>query len=95
MPVSSEYEKLPRKELEKLQLERLQCKVREVYEKVPFYRRAFEARGVTPTDIQDLADVTKLPFTSKLDFRDNYPHGLVVVPLEQIIRIPVGQPVSQ
>ncbi|MCK4362510.1 MAG: phenylacetate--CoA ligase [Dehalococcoidia bacterium] len=82
-----EHETMPRPELEKLQLERLKVKVREVYDRVPFYRRAFKEKGVTPDDIQTLADLTKLPFTSKLDFRDNYPYGLMAVPLEQAVRI--------
>jgi phenylacetate-CoA ligase len=82
-----EHEKMPRKQLEKLQLERLQAKVKDVYEKVPFYRRALKEKGVTPDDIKTLADLKKLPFTSKLDFRDNYPYGLMAVPLEKVIRI--------
>jgi phenylacetate-CoA ligase len=44
-------------------------------------------KGVTPDDIQSLADLTKLPFTSKLDFRDNYPFGLMAVSMEQVVRI--------
>ena len=82
-----EHEKMPRKDLEKLQLERLQAKVRVVYEKVPFYRQAFKEKGMTPDDIQTLSDLTKLPFTSKLDFRDNYPFGLMAVPHDQVVRI--------
>ena len=65
----------------------LKVKVREVYDKVSFYRRAFKEKGITPDDIKTLADLTKLPFTSKLDFRDNYPYGLTAVPMEQVIRI--------
>ena len=82
-----EHEKMPRKELEKLQLQRLQAKVREVYEKVPFYHRVFKEREVTPDDIRALADITKLPFTTKVDFRDNYPYGLMAVPMQQVVRI--------
>ena len=80
-------ETMSRTELEKLQLKRLKTKVKEVYDKVPFYRRAFKEKGVVPEDIKTLADITKLPFTSKLDFRDNYPFGLTAVPLDQVIRI--------
>jgi hypothetical protein len=54
------HETMPRPELEKLQLERLKVKVREVYDKVSFYRRAFKEKGVTPDDIKTLADLTKL-----------------------------------
>ena len=82
-----EHETLPRGEMESLQLERLQQKVREVYEKVPFYRRAFQERGVSPGDIRSLDDLSKLPFTNKTDFRDNYPFGLLTVPLKDVVRI--------
>jgi phenylacetate-CoA ligase len=81
------HEKMPRKDLERLQLERLQARVKEVYEKVPFYRRAFKEKGITPADLRSLSDLAKLPFTSKVDFRDNYPYGLMAVPLEQVVRI--------
>lgn len=82
-----EHEKMPREELDKLQLERLQVNIRDVYDKVPFYRQAFKDRQVTPDDIQTLSDITRLPFTSKLDFRDNYPFGLMTVPIEKVVRI--------
>jgi phenylacetate-CoA ligase len=82
-----EHEKMPREELEKLQLERLKTKVKDVYEKVPFYRRAFKEKGVAPEDIRDLSDLARLPFTTKLDFRDNYPFGLTTVPMDRIVRI--------
>jgi len=82
-----QYEKMPREELEKLQLERLQQKVKYVYEKVPFYRAKFQEMGVTPKDIKSLDDVTRLPFTSKTDFRDNYPFGLMAVPLSEVVRV--------
>ena len=82
-----EHETMPRKELEKLQLERLKQVVKYVYEKVPFYRRTMKDSKVTPEDIKTLSDVTKLPFTSKADFRDNYPFGLTCVPMDQVVRI--------
>jgi phenylacetate-CoA ligase len=82
-----EYEQMPRTELEKLQLERLKVKVKDVYERVPFYRQAFKEKNITPDDIKSLADLQRLPFTSKLDFRDNYPFGLMAVPHQQVVRI--------
>ena len=82
-----ENESMPRETLERLQFERLKAKVGDVYERVPFYRRTLKEKGVTPDDIQSLADLTRLPFTSKLDFRDNYPFGLMAVPMEQVVRI--------
>ncbi|MGI5836938.1 MAG: phenylacetate--CoA ligase family protein [Chloroflexota bacterium] len=82
-----EHETLSRSELEVLQLERLQQKVKDVYENVPFYRQAFQAKNVTPSDIRSLDDLAKLPFTVKTDFRDTYPFGLLAVPPKQVVRI--------
>ena len=82
-----ESEKMPRPELERLQRERLQAQVRKAYDRVHFYRRAFDERQVNPDDIRTLADITKLPFTNKLDFRDNYPYGLMAVPMEDVVRV--------
>ena len=82
-----EHEQMPRKALESLQFERLRHQLREVYEKVPFYHRAFDEQQFKPDDFHSLRDLRKLPFTTKLDFRDNYPYGLMAIPLEQIVRI--------
>ena len=82
-----EHETLSRGNMEALQLERLQRKVREVHEKVPVYRKAFQERKITPDDIRSLKDLTKLPFTTKADFRDNYPFGMLAVPLKEVVRV--------
>jgi phenylacetate-CoA ligase len=74
-------------ELRALQLERLRWTVRHAYENVPHYRRAFEAAGVHPDDVRELADLAKLPFTAKADLRDNYPFGMFAVPREQVARV--------
>ncbi len=58
-----------------------------VYANVPHYRRAFDARGVHPDDLRDLADLRRFPFTVKADLRDTYPYGLLAVPREQVVRI--------
>jgi phenylacetate-CoA ligase len=81
------YETMPRKDLERLQLERLKAQVARVNERVPFYRQAFLERGITPDSIRSLTDLTKLPFTTKNDFRDNYPFGLLAVSLDEVVRI--------
>ncbi len=81
------HETMPRTALQELQLERLQAQVARVYEKVPFYRKTFLERNLAPQAIGALEDLTKLPFTTKLDFRDNYPLGLATVPQEQIVRL--------
>lgn len=84
---NAKYETMPRKELEELQLERLKWQVARVYDKIPFYQQAFMKLGITPTSIRSLADLARLPFTVKQDFRDNYPFGLLAVPMEQVVRL--------
>ena len=68
-----EIETMDRNELEKLQLERLQKQVKNVYENVPMYRERMDKKGVKPEDIKELKDLAKLPFTTKQDLRDYYP----------------------
>lgn len=78
---------MEREEMRSLQSERLRKTVRTCYEKVPFYRKKMDARGVKPEDIQSIDDIVKLPFTTKTDLRDEYPFGLQAVPKEEIVRI--------
>jgi len=82
-----QIETIPRPELEAFQLERLKKTVSYVYERVPFYKNALKKNGVAPEDIKTLKDLARLPFTSKLDFRDNYPFGLTCVPRDEIVRV--------
>lgn len=82
-----EYETMERCALQTLQWQRLKAQVNRVYDKVPFYRQAFMAQGITPDDIRSLADLSRLPFTHKRDFRDNYPLGLCAVPTTEIVRL--------
>ena len=83
----SKEETLSRSEMQALQLARLQETVRRVYEKVPYYRKKMDEKGVKPQDIQTLADLSKLPFTTKQDMRDTYPFGLFAVEQEELVRI--------
>lgn len=78
---------LPLERLRELQLARLQRIVRRAYERVPLTRQRMEARGVTPDDLRSLADLARLPFTTKLDLRDTYPYGLFASPLSEIVRL--------
>ncbi|MBO5027249.1 MAG: phenylacetate--CoA ligase [Clostridia bacterium] len=83
----SKEETLSRSEMEQLQLSRLQETVARVYEKVPYYRAKMQEKGLTPDDIHSLADLKKLPFTTKQDMRDTYPFGLFAVPKDELVRI--------
>jgi phenylacetate-CoA ligase len=73
-------------ELRALQLERLKQAVARAV-RVPHYQRKFAAAGIGPADIKSLADLARLPFTTKDDLRQNYPFGMFAVPLNEVIRI--------
>jgi phenylacetate-CoA ligase len=84
---TEELEKLPRQGIESIQLQRLRKLVARVYERVRPYREKMDRAGVKPDDIRSLADLHKLPFTTKDDLRDNYPFGLFTVPLDDVVRV--------
>lgn len=79
-------ETLPRAEIEKIQLKRLRETAAYIYEKVAPYRKKMEEANVKPEDINSLADLKKMPFTYKTDFRDQYPCGLFAVEKKELVR---------
>jgi phenylacetate-CoA ligase len=74
-------------ELAALQLERLRVAVRRAFERVPFYREAFNRAGAHPDDLRERSDLARFPFLEKKHFRENYPFGLFAVPREQTVRL--------
>jgi len=82
-----EIEAMDRSELELLQLERLQSTLTRAYRQVKFYRRRFDRMGLKLDDIRSLADLARLPCTTREDLSENYPYGLFAVPLRDIVRI--------
>ena len=81
MKFYSEAESYPREKLREQQDAGLRKIAGYVYERVPFYKKKFDAAGVKPGDIKGVEDLPKLPFTTKGDLRDNYPYGMFAVPL--------------
>ena len=82
-----EHECMDRKDLEKLQSERLVTLVKRVYDRVPFYRSLFDEKGTAPEKVRGIADLPSLPFTRKYNLRDEYPFGLFATPLRDVVRI--------
>ena len=76
-----------REEMRALQGERLRETVQRIYHNVPSYRKKMQEVGLTPADIKGVDDLSKLPFTTKIDLRDNYPFGLFTVPMSEIVRL--------
>ena len=78
---------MSRDQMHALQSARLVKLVDYVYHNVEFYRKKMQAIDLMPGDIKSIEDITKLPFTTKDDLRDNYPFGLFAVPNSEIVRI--------
>ncbi len=81
-----QVETMPREKLAEIQLERLRKTVRRAYEKVPFYRETMDRAGVRPENINSLADLVRLPTTTKDDLRQGYPLGFLACPREEVVR---------
>jgi phenylacetate-CoA ligase len=77
-------------DLKNIQSERLRESVRYIYENCPAYKRKLDASGVKPEAIKTIADIEKLPFTTKDDIRQSYPFGLFSQPLKEITEIHVS-----
>jgi phenylacetate-CoA ligase len=78
---------MDRESMKKIQAIRLREMVEHVYHNTPFYRNKMQELGITPEDINSVDDLVKLPFTTKIDLRDNYPFGLFAVPNSEIVRV--------
>ncbi|MDQ7781345.1 MAG: phenylacetate--CoA ligase [Desulfomonilaceae bacterium] len=74
-------------QMKAFQRDKLEETLKWVYERIPFYKKAFDDKGVKPSDFQKLEDLAKFPFTVKTDLRDNYPFGLCAVPMSDVVRI--------
>jgi phenylacetate-CoA ligase len=83
-----EMESLPREEIERLQLQRLQASLANACQSVPWYQERLRAAGLQDArDLRSLADLRRLPFTVKADLRQHYPFGLFTRPVSQLARL--------
>jgi phenylacetate-CoA ligase len=79
-----EIETLERNKLEELQTERLRATLARA-SNAPFY-----AGRLKPFFKKELASpdrISELPFTTKADLRDQFPYGILAVPLDEVIRL--------
>ncbi|HYB49619.1 MAG TPA: phenylacetate--CoA ligase PaaK [Burkholderiaceae bacterium] len=74
-------------QLRALQLQRMQWSLKHAYENVAHYRAKFDRAGVHPTQLRELSDLAKFPFTTKADLRETYPYGMFAVPMREVVRI--------
>ena len=66
-----------REQIEAFQIRRLRSLVRHAYECVPYYRRLFNQAKLKPEDIRSLADLSRIPVSTRA--------GLQEVPMEEIV----------
>lgn len=91
MPFWNEkIETMPREELQRMQLDLLRAKVREMYGRSPFFHERMRSVGMHPDDVTSFEAFRRVPFMRKSDLRDNYPDKLFTVPYDQIERVHVS-----
>jgi phenylacetate-CoA ligase len=84
---NEKIEKLPREELEALQLSKLKEAVARSL-RTPFYKKRLAEAGVSsPDNIKSLDDLKRIPFTTKNDLRDGFPYGFLSIPREEVVRL--------
>ncbi len=81
------WETADRSTLRNHQTELLKEQVKRVFNKLPYYRKKMQEKGLSPSDIKSLDNLHLLPFTTKQDFMDNYPFGMFAVPLNEAVRV--------
>lgn len=85
----SQQETMPLKERQAYYDEKVRWIVKHAYNYAPAVKAKMDQAGVTPSDIQSLKDLEKIPITSKDDFvrmqREHPPFGgVLAVPLNQL-----------
>ncbi|MCK9522414.1 MAG: phenylacetate--CoA ligase [Proteobacteria bacterium] len=78
---------LPAPQLRQLQMARLTRILQHAYDRVPLFRERLQQRGLTPSSIRHLEDISRLPFTQKSDLRDTYPFGLFAMDIHDVVRL--------
>jgi phenylacetate-CoA ligase len=82
-----EKEMLPENSKKAYQGDQLARLIRRVYDSIPFYKKRMDTVGIRPDSVSSIADIGKLPFTTKDDLRDNYPFGMFAVPMDRVTEI--------
>jgi phenylacetate-CoA ligase len=82
-----QIETMPRKELERKQLQLFKERMKYCYENSAFYQKKFKKAGIKPDNIKAMKDIQKVPFTDKNDFKENYPLGMLCVNADDIVEI--------
>ena len=84
---NEKIEKMPRAELEALQLQKLKIEIDYVF-RTSFYKERLTKNGIKSSDdFKSLDDLKRIPFTTKNDLRDGFPYGFLSIPKKDVIRL--------
>ncbi len=84
---NEELETLDREGLRALQLFQFKRAVTNAL-RTPFYSERLRSVGITSSeDLKSLADIEKIPFTTKDDLRDAYPTGMLSCSMDDVVRM--------
>jgi phenylacetate-CoA ligase len=82
-----QIEKMPRDELEALQLQKLKVEIAFAL-RTTFYKKRLAEAGIKDQgDIKILGDLKRIPFTTKDDLRDGFPYGFLSIPKDEVVRL--------
>jgi len=82
-----QIEKMPRRELEVLQLQKLKKEI-DISLRTAFYKKRLAENGIkTSDDIKSIDDLKRIPFTTKDDLREGFPYGFLAIPKEDVVRL--------
>lgn len=82
----NELETLNRNDLEKLQVKRLKNTILSAMNS-PYYGNLYKQMGLSADSVKSVADIQKLPFTTKQNLRENFPYGFLGLPTKELIRL--------
>jgi len=81
-----DIETMDRNKLTELQFARLKKTLAKA-EKSYYYGKIFKERGFNIKEIKSIRDISKIPFTTKDDLRENWPYGFIAVPKDDLVRM--------
>ncbi|HAR99131.1 MAG TPA: phenylacetate--CoA ligase [Syntrophus sp. (in: bacteria)] len=81
-----EIETMDRTALERMQVERL-TQTLDRASRSPYYAERLKTAGADARSVRTVADVAKLPLTTKDDLREHWPYGFLAVERDELIRM--------
>lgn len=102
--LNKELETMDRKHIAELQNERLKAIIAHTAKNSPWSAERYRQAGIDPFNFKGLSELHKLPFSSKADFREQYPLGMSCVPIDKLAEMhmssgstgtPVVMPMTQ